>query len=242
MPCSPRRDVPAAALALLLLVAGCARPPAPLPPAAGDPLAVLRARTAAFSSVRARFSAVAHLDGTQRQASGVLLARRPDALRLRLIAPFGITVLDYTRSADGTAVWLPADSAGPAPPDLALFAHLGLDDALPSDRCHASGQQGALALYTCTLPPHGERLLAVDPETATLRAAHDWFDGQPVLSRTYDDYRLVGTVPLPYRLSLHAAQATVEVRIDAYELDPPLGADAFRPPPGAVPLPPPPGR
>lgn len=238
MRCSRRRDAARAAAALLLLaVAGCARPPAPLPPVAGDPLDTLRARTADITTVRARFSAVAQFGGEDRQASGVLLARRPDALRLRLIAPFGFTVLDYTRNGDHAAVWLPAGSAGPAPPDVALFTHLGIDDALPPESCSAGASEGALTVYRCALPPHGERLLALDPDTATLRSAHDWFDGRPVLSRTYDDYRLVGGVPLPYRLSLHTAEGTVEVRIDAYELNPPLGADAFQPPPGAVPLP-----
>lgn len=235
MRCSPLREARRAAAAVLLLAAGCARPPLALPAIDGDPLAVLRARGAAIATLRARFSAVAYVGGEERRASGVLLARHPDALRLRLIAPFGLTVLDYTRTADEAAVWLP-EARADAPADVALFGHLGVDDALPPASCRAEPADGPLAVYRCPLAPAGERLLGLDPTTATLRVARDWVEGRLVLTRTYDDYRLVGGVPLPFRLSLHAENATVEVRIDAYELNPRLAADAFVPPPDARPL------
>ncbi len=115
-----RRERRCAALLLLLGCAACARP-APAPP----PLAAAEVRT-----LRARFHAVAQTNAGERAVAGVLIIERPDAVRLRLIAPFGVTVLDYVRS-DGTAYWWMATGRGETPPQaLALLTEVD-DAALP---------------------------------------------------------------------------------------------------------------
>src|SRR5215470_15649499 len=86
-------------------VAGCALPPAQLPPVPAsveppsDPATVyatVRQREEAIRTLRAQFSAVVHQGTSERRADGVLLVKKPDRFRMRLLSPFGLTVFDYT--------------------------------------------------------------------------------------------------------------------------------------------------
>jgi len=236
MPSSRRPDRRWAALALLALAA-CTRPTPPLPTApAGDPLATLRARMAGMQTLRARFTATAQTQAGERTAAGVLITARPAALRLRLIAPFGLPVLDYVRRAGAAWLWLPdpgADAA--APPGLLLLDRLAVDEAAPPDACQAFLVRETLTLYRCELPGGARRILHIDSQTATLRAAEDLTADTPSLRRDYDDYRLVDGVPLPHRIRLvGAGPIHLEIVVDRWEVNPALPADAFVPAAGAV--------
>src|SRR5574340_57689 len=79
--CAPagRRQAPAA--------------PAPLSPAAA--LAVVEQREAAIHTLRARFTAHSRRGDDTHAADGVLLVKKPDRFRLRLMLPLGLTIFDY---------------------------------------------------------------------------------------------------------------------------------------------------
>ncbi len=235
---SRRPDRCWAALALLALAA-CTRPIPPLPAApSADPLATLRARMAAVQTLRARFTATAQTPEGERTAAGVLITARPEALRLRLIAPFGLPVLDYVRRAGVASLWLPEQSADPAaaaPPGLLLLDRLDVDEAAPPGACQAFLVRETLTLYQCELPGGARRILHLDSRTATLRTVEDLTADTPALRRDYDDYRLVDGLPLPHRIRLVGVGPTrLEVVVDRWEVNPALPADAFVPAAGAV--------
>lgn len=229
MPCSRRREGRARALLVLLALAGCARVP-PLPPAPpGDPLAVARQRVAAVRTLRARFDAVARVPGGERRSAGVLLVRAPGDWRLRLVAPFGLTVLDAVHVAGRTTITAPLGGGGG---DTAAFTRLEPGDSLvfgAGDGWSPCAPADANA-YWCGAPP--ARWVSVDATTATVRAEAALEDGRAAVTRSYGDYRLVDGVPLPFRIRIDypREQVTVDIAIGRYELNPPLRDDLFQPP------------
>jgi hypothetical protein len=237
MPCSRSRDRRrGAAAALLFMLAACARPaPAPPPPApSGDPLAVVRQRAAALRTLRAQFDSVAHFAGGERAASGVLIVRQPGDARLRLVAPFGFTVFDGLRTGGRTYVDAPlaADKEAASlafmrvgPAESVLFGAGADDPCLPADDAPSP-----TAAYWCGAPP--TRWLVVDRATATLLSETELANGTPVATRSYGDYRDVAGTPLPYRIRIEypQKQASVDITVTTYELNPALRDDQFAPP------------
>lgn len=222
----------------ILVLSGCARIALPSAPP-GDPLAAVAARAAAVHSLRAQFDSVARWPGGERSAGGVLLVRAPDEWRLRLVAPFGLTVLDALHTGGSSFVTSPLAGADD-PSALAAFAHLGPGDSLVFGAardlatCRAGQRRDGRQQYWCGGEPPS-RWLAIDPATATVAAEAELANGRAVVSRSYGDYRDVGGVPLPFRIRIDypQQQVTVEIRVSRYELNPPLGDDLFAPPPGA---------
>lgn len=218
------------AVALLVALAACARVAPPLPPPPpGDPLAVARERVAAVRTLRAQFDAVARFPGGERRSTGVLLVRVPDDWRLRLVAPFGLTVLDALHAGGRTAVTAPL---GGAAGDAAAFTRLGPGDTLVFGAAAAWSPcrppaADAPDAYWCGAPP--TRWVEVDPTTATIRAEGVVDAGQPLVTRTYADYRDVDGIPLPYRIRVDypAERVTVEIAVERYELNPALRDDQF---------------
>jgi hypothetical protein len=75
-----------------------------------DPAAVLkgvRVREDEIRSLRARFEATAYHGADESEVAGVLLVRKTDHFRMRLMLPLGITVLDYVSRGDETWTFLP---------------------------------------------------------------------------------------------------------------------------------------
>ena len=105
-----------AAVGLILLVAGCARPHLQLPVDPGSPLsdaaAIHQAVSAACAPVRTltgEFS-LAGRTGTQRMRGRVIAGlARPSSIRLEGVAPFGPPVFVLTAGADGAVLVLPRD-------------------------------------------------------------------------------------------------------------------------------------
>lgn len=232
---SPERRRATRGTVLLLTLAACARvanTPLP-PPPAGDPLAVVRQRAAALHALRARFDAVAHFPGGERRTAGVLIVRPPDDARLRLVAPFGLTVFDGLRTGGRTYVSAPL-AAGPEAASLA-FMRVGPADSLlfgagAAEDCRAAAGPPDRAEYWCGKPP--TRWLSIDRATATVSADAELVDGQTAVTRGYADYRLVDGLPLPYRIRIDypPQQVGVDITVGRYEVDPPLRDDQFQPP------------
>src|SRR5579862_550754 len=95
------------------LLAACASlvaaPPLDLGTDPAAVLAIVRQREDAMHSLRVRFSATVRQGETERRAEGVLLVKKPDRFRLRLLSPFGFTVFDYVMDGSHTRMELPLE-------------------------------------------------------------------------------------------------------------------------------------
>ena len=223
------------------LLAAChARVPAPSPLETGlTPDAVyaaVRQQEAQVRALRSRFSARVNRAGEVRRAEGVLLVKKPDRFRLRLLLPFGPTVFDYTSWDDHDRMQLPlegkqfsdaeiADHAPFSPADL-RSVFLGTDGGL---QCSAQG--GAVETTVECRDREGAvaRLLRV--QTATRRVGQEvhFVAGQPELIMQFDDYRHVESVDLPFQISLTYPQKNVrlDITVQGYEVNPALADELF---------------
>ncbi|MCK6553064.1 hypothetical protein L6Q96_00535 [Candidatus Binatia bacterium] len=239
---------PALLLALLALVpGGCARP-APGPVAdrvvrSDDParvFAAVRARERSVQTIRARFVVAAVVEEETRRADGVMLVKRPDRVRLRLVSPFGLTVLDYTRVGDRSRLLLPLEgrtidgSAGAsdglaAPADFGrLLLRLGDD---PAARCTPRHDGEAIVVDCVGSDGSLLRSATIDPTTATVTREVAYADRDVAVVMELSDYGVVDNVPLPFRLRLAYPRsgASTDIRVRAYELNPELDDALFDP-------------
>jgi hypothetical protein len=142
------------AASLLILVSACggARSPIVPQPSTGPDATFVRLREneARIRSLRARFVASTVYQGVERTAQGVLLVRKPDRFRLRLVLPFGFTLFDYL--SVGEDVWTVAPFAGEKSAELAPFSRQDLGaaflrgaDAFPGE-CKAEGATRGVAV------------------------------------------------------------------------------------------------
>lgn len=101
------------AVLLLAVAAGaCASPrvaptaaeKTPCPEVAGNPVERVCREDAAVETLQARFRATVEVDGAPQISDGVLLVRRPDAVRVKLFGLGGMTVHDATWVGDESAV------------------------------------------------------------------------------------------------------------------------------------------
>lgn len=228
----------------LLLALGCAAapPPAPAPPAvpacAGEPdgvLACVRAREDAIRSLRARFRATTHRGDTRQRTNGILLVSKPDRFRLRLMLPLGLTVFDYTRSGERTAMALPLGDGeawdGEAPPfdggDLDA-AFLRGDHAFPGS-CRAV-REGEEVVVSCADGAVRREVRLDAVRGAIVREVSGAADDVRT-TIDYDDFRPTAHALLPYRIVLVYPEraVTLLIEIDSYEVDPELAPALFLP-------------
>lgn len=196
----------------------------------------VRRQEAAVQTLRARFSARVDRDGEVRRADGVLLVKKPDRFRLRLLLPFGPTVFDYTSWDNHDRMQLPlegkqfsdaeiADHAPFSPADLrAVF--LGTDGGL---QCSAQG--GAVETIVECRDREGAVARLIRVQTATRRVAQEvhFVAGQPALIMQFDDYRQVESADLPFLISLMYPEKHVhlEITVRSYEVNPTLADELF---------------
>ena len=237
--------------ALIALFAGCggARPALPpLPSVPGPPrplaearalLAELRLREDAAGSWKAVHSLSIEDRRSLRSARlrGVLLVRRPDRFRLRLLGPAGMTAMDLLFVAPRYQLAIPG---GPAisgadarrerrlPVDAMARAFLRVYDGEPV-ALHTSATRRRLDLRGAggvrrTLVVGGDR-----PEVLVDSARGD---GGESLRVTYADWREIEGRRLPFRVRMDLPQReiTARVEVERYELDPRVPADAFEMP------------
>lgn len=218
----------------------------PVEPLGSDPAALLsgvRAREDRIGSLRARFKATAFHGAEESVVQGVLLVRKPDRFRMRLMLPFGITVLDYVSDGDRTWTFLPL-SRGENIEEARLFSPADVREtflrgaaAFPGT-CSATNESAATVDFACRSCEDCPllRSLRVDRRTGTISEETSYDAGEPHLSIRYDDYREVAGLPLPFYVLMQYPERRlkVEIEIGAYEVNPQLRKNLFVPPAGAT--------
>jgi hypothetical protein len=244
-----RRPVLVACVLGVLVAGGCrVRAPRPLPPVtAAQLLDGLAARRAAVSSLRARARLRAGLSGLWVREA--VLVRRPDAVRIDVLSPFGLALAVGLR---GHLLWAypPAERTryeGVATPaNLTRFlgapvAGADVVDVLlgvPPERRPV----GPPALdvtrereYRLTLPlAAGTQTLWFEGDTLLVRRAEETTGGRVALQVTFDDYQ----DGFPHAVAVTASGGpAARLTYDAVEPNAPVDASVFAPPPAARVLP-----
>jgi hypothetical protein len=234
-----RASVPA-----VLAIAACApRVAAPPPEATYDPAAVyaaVRRQEAAVHTLRARFTVQTRRGGEVRRADGVLLVKKPDRFRVRLLSAFGLTVFDYTSQAAHARMVLPlegkeftdgeiADHSPFSPADMRqVFLR---SDGFPP-QCSAQAAAAETVVDCRDAEGVVSRLIRVDTTTHRVRQDISFAAGQPHLVILFDEYRRVDAVELPFLIDLRYPDTDVRLRIAvrSYEVNPDLPDSLFDPP------------
>lgn len=212
-------------------------PPAPVSGQADQIYAMVRAREDQVQSLRARFSATVQQGETARRAEGILLIKKPDRFRLRLLSPFGFTVFDYVAQGAHARMELPlegkqlvddaiAAQSAFSPLDFRQ-AFLRGDAAFPG-RCVPHVAE-AEVVVECSNDTGVLREIRIARATATVTREISFVDAQPRLIMTFDDYRSVGGMPLPFAIQLSAPErrVTMQIALRTYEINPVLADTLF---------------
>ena len=224
-------------------VAPRASAPAWLTGSADEVYAALRRREAAMQTLRARFSAVFLTQGsetTSRRASGVLLVKKPDRFRLRLLSPFGFTVFDYLSYGEHARIELPlegkqlvdseADQHTPFPPRLLREQFLHEATAFVG---HCTEDADPEMVYLACREADGPlvRRISIERSTGRVRREVTLDDVRQRLQFAvdYSEYRPVSGFDLPFAISLGSESQRLNVTVAVYEVNPMLSDDLFAP-------------
>ncbi|HXQ23016.1 MAG TPA: hypothetical protein VN812_15165 [Candidatus Acidoferrales bacterium] len=240
------RGLAVAGLALLGLLSCTARRPVSLPLTSSDPttiFAIVRQREAQIVTLRARFTADSRRGDEQHSADGVLLVKKPDRFRLRLMLPLGLTVFDYVSWGPHARMSLPLENrvaSDPTPDSHLAFSQEDLAQAfLRGSRafpgtCTPSNDDTAAVVVVCRDAPGTIlRRIRIDAHGATPLDETSFEAGQPRMTIRYGDYRMTGDMLLPYRIALQYPEQRVslDISIERYEVNPRLPDELFQPPP-----------
>jgi hypothetical protein len=223
----------------------CSAPRPVLPPApALDPIRALetvRAREDRITSLRARFSADTVREGERHSADGVLLVKKPDRFRLRLLLAFGVTIFDYLSSGNHAQLVLPMENkvinGHPQGNGVAFSqedlgqAFLRGPNAFPGI-CRANGVDASGIVVNCRdAGGNLRRRIHIDARAGTILDETSYEGGRPRMVIRYDDYRSVGDVSLPFHIALRypGQHLALDVAIQRYEINPVLADDLFQP-------------
>jgi len=227
-------------LILALGLAACAPRPAALPlddaTAALDAAALyesLREREDRMQTLRARFSATVHSGDSQRRAEGVLLVKKPQQFRLRLLSPFGFTVFDYAAQGAHARMQLPLEGkelvdteidtqSGFSPIDFRR-AFLRGDEAFPGS-CDLHSDTVEVVVTCRAEDGLWWREIRIARATATV-TRESTFAGEQLHSvMQFGDYRLVDGMAVPFAIELRTPprSVTVQIVVRAYEVNPTL--------------------
>ena len=226
------------------LVGGCTPRPraAPVAPTL-DPAAVfgaVRAREEQIATLRARFTADSRSGEERHSTSGVLLVKKPDRFRLRMMLPFGVTVFDYLRTGEHVQVSLPLQDRvlyDPPPDDSSAFSQADLGtaflrgpDAFPGDCTPESAGTSSVAIVCRARSGTVLRRIVTDAPSATIRDETTYEADAPHLVIGYDDYRPVQATSLPFHITMQypGRAMRVEIVIQRYEVNPGLSDDLFQ--------------
>lgn len=222
-------------LLLLALLSGCATkpPPAPTAIASAEPLEVVAAvvrREQGVRTLRARFHAVVNAGEQEHNASGVLVVSKPDRFRMRLFSPFGLTVFDYVQIADRSWVSQPLRQRAPGERDdsLAMFSQDGMGAVFLSR--YAFAREACQANARVVVCRENDRVVTFDLDHQVIQSERRQLSDQGEITIAYSDHRVVDGMPLPFLIVVSTARVRVEVRIDAYEVNPELSPEIFAPP------------
>jgi hypothetical protein len=217
-----------------------------LPPVTAEELlGSLAARRASVSSLRARARVHAGIRAVGTREA--VLVRRPDAIRIDVLSPFGLALALGARSA---LLWAYPPAEGvryegpPTAANMARFvgapvAVVDIVDVLlgvPPARTPVGAPEVATrdGEYRLTLPLEGgEQTISFAPGTlAVLRADERRLDGR-ALSVAFGDYR----DGFPHDLHIRAPDAEARLTYEAVEPNADIDPALFAPPPAARVLP-----
>jgi hypothetical protein len=206
-----------------------------------DPVAVYAAvqrQEAAVQTLRARFRARVRRGKELRNADGVLLVKKPDRFRLRLVSPFGLTVFDYTSWDGHDRMQLPLEGKQLSDAQIAEHSPFSPADmrevflgsaAAGATRCSAQGAS-AETIVDCR-DREGALVRVIRIQTATREVVQEvrFVAGQPEVIMEPGDYRQVGSTALPFRIDLTYPQKGVhlEIEVRSYEVNPALPDSLF---------------
>ena len=229
----------AAATFALNACVGCARPlPRHIWSGTHAALEVMAQRDAGIESLSAtcRLRLLA-AEGSV-QLNGVLVVRPPQHFRLRAWK-FSQAVLDITMNPDGLFVFSRRGRGDNAAPETRLTRE-ALTQAVSLLPGFAGGgvwqvddAPGAPVFSRSRPLPAGSGTLtcSIDKETLTTVGCYVRDDADAVRQRVdFHDYRVVGSVVWPMRLSGEGASGSFEVLFDRVEVNPELPQRAFVPP------------
>jgi hypothetical protein len=192
-------------------------------------------------SVRARFRATVVTADGESVADGVLLVRRPGALRVKLFGLAGFTVHDATWNGDGTRVRGRVGGFGRDEPDLLVqtpdrpiedpAARLSLVLwSLWQARCgRPPTAVGSAETYGLDPGPAQVRAREVDVVSGEVRAERLRWSSDDEIEVRYRDYDRTLAVALPRRIefTMPGADWTAEVQVSEYVLNEDLPAALF---------------
>jgi len=220
------------------------QPPAvPVSTGATNPAAayaIVRQREDTIRTLRAQFAAVVHQGTVERRADGVLLVKKPDRFRMRLVSLFGVTVFDYTRWGTHARMELPLQgtrlmddeisTGAPFSPGDLRPAFLRAVDAFPGE-CTPRAAEGATLVECRDADGTLLRTISIEPPAQTIGEEVSYTGNQPHLTIRYSDYRAVGSTVLPFAIALTDAQRDVQIAITlrSYEVNPALDDALFAP-------------
>jgi hypothetical protein len=222
------RGLRSAALAVtagtaLVLLSGCARLLVrPTAATTHDPAAIIAAgaaRERALLGLRLSLSVRATIGPpAARLASPAYLAiDGPDHLRLQVLSPFGVTVLDLVTTNDTFTLTLPlrretkegridlaALAAGATPEDERMIVALALlfRPKMSRERCRAAGP----AAVTCTIAPDLAATITVDDALRPVREEYVGSAGRLVLVADLGEYASPARDALPGRITISDGQ------------------------------------
>jgi hypothetical protein len=213
----------AVALAVATLASGCARLfTRPTRAGSYDAAAIIAAAAArerALTGYRLTLSVRATAGPPEaRLASPAYLAiDGPEHLRLQVLSPFGVTVLDLETEGDAFTLALPlrgetrrgrvdlaALAAGTTPDDERMIVALALlfRHKVDRERCRAAGA-GAI---TCAIAPDLAATIGVDAALHVVREDYTAGDGRTVLRAELGEYTSTASDALPGRIVISDGQ------------------------------------
>ena len=205
------------AAAMLALTSGCARLfTRPTRPGSADAPAIVAAATArerAFRGLRLTLSvrATAGPPAARLASPAYLAIDDPEHLRLQVLSPFGVTVLDLQTDGDAFTLTLPlrgetrsgridlaALAAGTTPDDERMIVALALlfRPKVEQGRCRSAGP-GAIA---CTVASDLTATIRVDASLHLVREDYAGRDGAPLLRADLEGYAGSGPDAFPERI------------------------------------------
>lgn len=235
----------------LFLSACCSLPPlAPLPRIAAPPapatrvqalLAELRGAQAPVHTLKVVHHITVQAEGRPSTGAmqGLLAVRRPDAYRLRVLGPAGITAMDlawrsgrFVLTVPPRGVRVDGDERTPreqlrgVPVDGLARAFLGTFDATRA----ALVEDARWSLLTLVEPGGARRKLFVDRRNGTVAVDARFEGGAETTRLTQGGYRQVGGVWLPFRVrfDMPAQRVVATITVDRYDVNPALPDAAFR--------------
>ena len=169
---------------------------------------------------------------------GLLAVRRPDAYRLRVLGPAGLTAMDlvwrqgrFVLDVPSRGVHLAGDERTPrarlhgVPVDGLARAFLGTYEAVRASLV----EDARFSLLTLVEPSGARRRLFVRRQDGAVAIDARFEDGRETTRLTHEGYRAVGGVRLAYRVrcDMPAQGLAATIDVDRYDVNPRLPDAAF---------------